>query len=316
LTGTADSHAASGAPSQGADPPPPAELAETARPNVDGRLSPGESVAELRGEIEQLRRDVRQTDEELDALQVTLARAEARSQRPWYRDGSLMLAILALLFSFGTTAVSYARLAQEDRNEARSELTGYLQRLGELPRLAAEVQLTHGDEASSGMSGFFNAETELTANQALSVMNRIPDSVTTTEYLTVGAAFVGAGSLSQADELYERALDVAKTPIERISALRSRGELSFFADDVASGRQLFRQARDVFAGETAESASLVALTDAYTEIRWGIAEINVRECEEGRSHVEEAERILEDRPIAVLVPLLDQVRVQLRETCP
>jgi hypothetical protein len=282
---------------------------------LSDRARPRESLRQMRSEMEELRRELRQNDQEIEALQLTAAREEERSHRPWYREGSLVIAMLALLFSFGTTVVSYARLDQEGLHEARNELTGYLQRLGELPRLAAELQLNHGEAASAGASGFFNAEMELIANQALAVMNRIPDQVTTTEYLTVGSTFSGTGALAQADELFERGLQVAKTPIERITALRFRADLRYLMDDVEGGRELYREARGVFGQNPIEAPALVAQIDGFTEIRWAGVELNIRECDEARRHADEAERITAEYPLAVLTPLLTQLREQLQSVC-
>ncbi|MEO6350746.1 MAG: hypothetical protein ABIP53_08845 [Candidatus Limnocylindrales bacterium] len=145
--------------------------------------------------------------------------------------------------------VSYARLDQESSHEARQELTGYMQQLGEQPRLAAEIQLQYGVAQSNELLSFVNAETELLANQARTVMRRIPDQVTTLEYVTVGYAFQSSGHLPDAQELYGRGRDVARNPLDRVVSLRSLGNVRYLVGDTAGGRAFFAQARAVYAKE-------------------------------------------------------------------
>lgn len=224
-----------------------------------------------------------------------------------------MIAILALLFSFGTTVVSYARLDQEAAHAARNELTGYMQRLGELPRLAAEVRLQHGDVAAGELLGFVNAETELIANQARSVMAIIPDRVATLEYVTVGYAFQTTGAFSQADELYQRALAVADGALDRVTALRSLAGIRFLLQDVTAGREYFADARDVYRKEVDAPPIVVAAVNAQTELNWAAAELGAGQCAEVARHVDEASTLVAGYQVDFSA-LIAQLRTRLA-TC-
>ncbi len=48
--------------------------------------------------------------QEVDALQVKVLSETA----PWYRQASTLIAFFALVFSFGTTVISYQRAAEQD----------------------------------------------------------------------------------------------------------------------------------------------------------------------------------------------------------
>ena len=78
---------------------------------------------DLEQRVETLRREV-------DALQLAII----GQSKPWYRDVSTLLSIIALLFSFGTTYVSDRRVAAQDIQSTRQELRGLLQRLAALPK--------------------------------------------------------------------------------------------------------------------------------------------------------------------------------------
>lgn len=72
---------------------------------------------------------------EVDALQIEILGIKI----PWYKNISTILSILALIFSFGTTFVSYSRTKSLDIQSQRVELRGLLQRLAALPRENVEI---------------------------------------------------------------------------------------------------------------------------------------------------------------------------------
>ncbi len=67
---------------------------------------------------------------EVDALQIAVMKQHA----PWYKNIAVIVSIMALLFSFGTTYVSYNRTKTQDIQNSRSELRSLLQRIAVLPK--------------------------------------------------------------------------------------------------------------------------------------------------------------------------------------
>jgi hypothetical protein len=67
---------------------------------------------------------------EIDALQVTVA----ETTKPWYKQASILIAALALLFSFGTTYYSAEQTRKADIHNAKVELRELIQQLTELPQ--------------------------------------------------------------------------------------------------------------------------------------------------------------------------------------
>lgn len=74
--------------------------------------------------MENVQTSIDRMKQEIDALQVTVMAGKS----PWYKSPSIMISALALLFSFGTTAVSFHRAAQDEIRSGRAELRGILQR--------------------------------------------------------------------------------------------------------------------------------------------------------------------------------------------
>jgi hypothetical protein len=64
--------------------------------------------------VEQISDTIANIQQSISVINKELAATSAKADRPWYHDPSLIIALLALLFSFGTTAVSYIRANQQD----------------------------------------------------------------------------------------------------------------------------------------------------------------------------------------------------------
>ena len=60
---------------------------------------------------------------EIDALQI----AVMSQKKPWYKEIPVIVSVVALLFSFGTTVVSFRRTQVQDVQNMRQELRGLLQ---------------------------------------------------------------------------------------------------------------------------------------------------------------------------------------------
>src|SRR5438046_6619481 len=93
---------------------------------------------------------------EIDSLQIAMA----GSTTPWYKQISTILSGAALLFSFGTTYVSYHRTRSQDIENMRQELRATLQRLAALPKENVELMKKYeGDPASMNLvSSYLNQE--------------------------------------------------------------------------------------------------------------------------------------------------------------
>ena len=153
--------------------------------------------------------DLKTMKAEIDALQISLA----ERSKPWYRQSSMIISCVALLFSFGTTFYSDQRTRRADVHNAKIELGQLIQRLSTIPQRGIDLDIKYAKNpnAQSRASSTLNTERIVLAKQALDIMDDIPDHVSATEYYAVATAFASGGAVSHRTlELFQRALEVAK----------------------------------------------------------------------------------------------------------
>ena len=237
----------------------------------------------LRHELGALQQSVAQSDSEIDALQIISTKAS----RPFFLDATVIISTLALIFSFGTTAVSYYRTLQQDIHDSRAELRGFLQRLNGLARENVEVLNNPDKVTASQLSAFNNAETTLIAQQAAEVMKRIPNHVSPVEYNLVGNV-LSTRNANQAEELYRLALNVSKSFDDIIPTLRGYATLRFANGDYEGGREFYRKALNVQAEIMPSDQNYISWTNAYTELLWAQTEAAQRQCAEAQVHIKKS----------------------------
>ena len=134
---------------------------------------------------------------EIDALQI----AVTGHTTPWYKDVSTILSVVALMFSFGTTFVSYHRTTVQDIQSTRQELRGLLQRLAALPKENVDIYKKYADDSASMnvVGRLKNQEGTLLARQAAELAKKLPrDLVSSTEYYAIAIALQNSYDLAGA----------------------------------------------------------------------------------------------------------------------
>lgn len=281
--------------------------------------APGEprpaSVApdDLHAELADLRRRVEQNDEEIDAIQITAARGRGI---PWYREPAVMISVLSLALAFGTTVFSSLRLDEDRRHEARRELSGFIERLANIPRQQAEILADHPGTEGSNLVAQLNTELFSVANQARIVIRSIPGEVSTVEYMAVGFAYQTLGSLDDADELYQQAFVRATNPAERIYALRSLAAVRFLERDFEAAYELLRRALAMHAEDRDTAAIIIANDDASTLLFWASYEMVAGNCAAAAERLAEAERIVAAEPGVNLRQNIEALRASLGTCVP
>lgn len=266
-------------------------------------------------ELAELRRRVQQNDDEIDAMQIAAVQAQGRGGW-WIRQPAVLIAFFSLALAFGTTLLSTVRLDQDQRHAARTELTGYIQRLTDIPRQQAEVVQQHPGADGSNLVAELNAQMQSVAYQARNVIRSIPNDVATVEYMAVGYAFQTLGSVTDASDLYQLGLAHAASAEDRIFALRSLGGIRFLLRDFDAGRQFFQQARDAYASDPSAPQLVVASDNAQTEIFWASAELSAGNCAEGAAHTDAAQQIMSTQALSNLGPNVAQLRTAIATCVP
>lgn len=233
--------------------------------------------------------------QEVDALQV----ATMAAKRPWYRDLSTLVAILALTFSFGTTYVSYKRADAQDILASRAELRLLLQRLAALPKENLEITERYAEDAASlaYASGYISQETGLLARQAAEIANRLPrDQVTSSEYHAVSLALWNAGDAAAALPFAVHAIESATDAASAANALRAYGGDLFSLGQFEEGRKQYQAALGLFDKYPGYSDYYQKSTHFITQSAWAVWEANNGFLDLAEEHVATAESIVSQLP--------------------
>jgi len=251
-------------------------------------------------------------EQRIQAMVGRIAALEGKHKRSALIAPSLIVSALALLFSFGTTAVSWHRTNQQDIQDARRELRSLLQRLAALPRENQELLVKYKDapNIAGGLSAMLNQENVLLARQAVEITGRIPKYVTSTEYASLFLA-LNQGSGLGADYIWlmDRAVTTARSPLDVVSARRQKGAFLISMGRLAEGRAEFQRALSVYEGYPDTYVS--AAQDAITELQWSQIEYAKGQCSESRRHLADADKKLSGLPE---VPYTQQLKMQIAET--
>ncbi len=230
---------------------------------------------------------------EVDALQIVLANVV----KPWYRDGASLVSMLALVFSFGTTFVSYQKSEQQEVQTAKSDLRGLLQRLASLPKDNLELVTRYQHDANTAqyLSGYINQENALLAKQAADIALRIPAFLSSTEYFAIHSALRFSSQDQLAVKFLEKAVETADNANDAVAALRAYGTHLISVGQLDAGRAQYKKAESLFSVYLGHADYYQKTTQILTYLNWHSAEAGV-------GNMAEAERLLN---------LASEIRIQL-----
>lgn len=259
-----------------------AEAGAALQQELSGRL------ARLESSVEGIRAALEQSDHEIDALQI----AAARTSRPWYRDPSITVAVLALVLSITTSVVSAKHASDEERQQARAELTGFIQRLSALPRDNFELRHKYGAVAGANLSSMINAENSLLARQAAGLMEQYPEVATALEMHLVAGALNASGYSADAKRMFERAITASRNYNDELVARRGLSSVLMAVGDSIGARHQLRQALALRTKYPDNPPWYINFSDHQTEIMWAHLENAAGNCSSAEQRLGEAYRLL------------------------
>lgn len=240
--------------------------------------------------IEGLQRDVSELRREIGVLRRTL-----EDTRKHFFEPSVIISVVALLFSFGTTIVSYWRANQQELHDHRAELRGLIQRIVKMPVEMATYQKTYESEPQtlSQLSGTLNQENTLLANQAAEIIEKIPSTeVGSAEFYSVALALSQAGLENRALNLAEKGTRHITEPNSAVDLFRLYAGILFPRGEYSKAREQYRKALDVFEEFNETNTYIVANSHFLTETAWSRAEAGMKNCSDAREHLNKSEEHL------------------------
>lgn len=261
-------------------------------------------------ELTKLRDEFDITKREVDTLQIQAAEA----QTPWYKEPSIIISLLAFVFSLGTTVVSYWESHQKDIRDKKIELRGLTQRLTNLPIENAKTAKEYQDDPSvyGQVSSFLNTENALLASQAVHLIKQLPkNQISGADYSIVSNALLTAGIYDTGREFLEKAIEVSDRQNDffyEIGARRNLASNLMISGDVEAGRQHYQEALNIFEKYPTANQYYQNFTNASTEMFWAQAELSAGYCDEAKLHIQQAkEHAMKLATPNVPNPILNQV---------
>jgi tetratricopeptide (TPR) repeat protein len=225
---------------------------------------------------------------EIDALQIQLA----ETNKPWHRQAATMIAIVALLFSFGTTYYSNRQAHLQKIHNSKVELRELIQEIEAASLENVDIRQKYKDDpqALSLATSLVRTRQIVLATQAGDIIDTIPDDATATEYYAVASALTALASGDRILGYYQRGLAKADN-IDSYSAIaRAMGQYYLSIGDYAHGRSAFTQALAAFDRFSELSETYRRQYNAYTYMMWAGAELSSKNCPEAKMEHENAQR--------------------------
>lgn len=258
----------------------------------------------LRAQHDELRRQVAASGEEIDQLQVEVA----KNKRNWYRNPSVLIATLALVVSAVTFGADQFDVYSGHQRENRTRLSSLIE---QLPTDQAQNPTIAGNLVS------------LHADSALALMDQLgPGASTASEKIQVADALVKTYDLPNGKRLAVAAEQQATTVHEKAIAEGIIADIDFQTGDAASGRDLYRRIISLFQTpqKEADSSALRNLQTANVELAWASDEFPLaRNCQGAMKQLQNAKRVLDllpqDRVTAQTTALNNEIKV-VNASCP
>jgi len=259
-------------------------------------------MSENEQELNNLKDQVSTIKREVDALQIEIL----SSKKPWYRQVTTIIAIGALLFSFGTTIVAYYRTSTQDLLASRTELRSLLSELSTIPEQHFQMQKNYQDEPqiSSELSAQFNTRNLRLSKQAAAVIERIEKSlfgkgtVLSVEYIAVAAGLGTSFQHEEAMKHHKIAASRDNDPTTAAGTLRSIAGMELINANADGARKFMQKARQIFSDSRFRSVDQLTMdaTNATTEVQWSFLELQLGECNLAQEHKEKAELLISQLP--------------------
>lgn len=226
---------------------------------------------------------------EVDSIQIQLAKETG----PWYTKPSNLIAIFALIFSFGTTIVSSYNAHLEHIRDNRREARALIQRTTKLPIENYDLmQRYKGSAPGEALSGMINQENILLATQASELIERYPESFTSTEYFAVAYALAASNIIDKVPFHYKQAIAKAKSSNDYNVAARAYAGFLYAKGDFSEGKKYYNLALKVWDKFPERNLFIINSYDLVILMYWSQSELGAHNLVEARNKLIQAKEKL------------------------
>lgn len=252
--------------------------------------------------------DLKLLKREVDSIQLQLAKESGS----WVSKPSNIMALVALLFSFGTTLVTAYNSHTQDIRENRKEARQLIQRLSKLPIENFELTQKYKEKgAGQALSSMLNQENIVVAIQAAELIERFPSSFSSSELQAVGAALASSNISHKVPWLFEQAILKAETSNDHLVAARSFAAFLFTKGEIDKGNTFFQMALDVWSKFPEKNIYFQSSSDFQTYYFWAGAHLGSNNIEKAVQLSEKASSIVTQLPPGVFTDGLNNQLAEL-----
>lgn len=226
---------------------------------------------------------------EVDSIQIQMAKETG----PWYTKPSILIATFALIFSFGTTIVSSYNTYLEDIRDNRREARAIFQRMTKLPIENYELmQRYKGVATGEALSGMINQENILLATQVSELIERYPESFSSTEHFAAAYALHASNIVDKIPFHYKQAIAKAKSSNDYNVAARAYAGFLYGKGDFGEGKKYYDLALKVWDKFPEGSLYIINSFDLVTLMYWSQSELGAHNLLEARNKLTQAKEKL------------------------
>lgn len=181
----------------------------------------------------------------VDLLEIS----SQEKRRPWFRQPSNVVAIVALAVSIASTFYSQVASKQETIRSKKEELRKLVIGLVDLRQSVMKARASPESEevqSASRQQGVY-----LQAAQRL--VRQIPGEVSSKEYSVLAEELESAGEFADADDYFQKSVTASSSSFERAQALRALAIYYFTPgakQDLVKGRAAFERATEAIKGQS------------------------------------------------------------------
>lgn len=244
-------------------------------------------------------------DQRIDSIENELGEIQRKldEKRPWYKNITIIISILAFIISTTTTGVSLYRINKRDYLEARSELRSIIIRL--VNNREESIKIRHEDKNDSMTKSLLieglNKRNVVLAEQGQFLLDQIENSywgegsVFSSEFLVLSDAFSKSSINTYEENLLKAAVDRATDVYSAVTALRLLAQRALEEERYDEMKKYYENAIGIFDLDSTDEVPEISVlrSRAVTYIGWARGEAQRGSCESARRRILDADKSMD-----------------------
>ncbi len=240
---------------------------------------------------------------------TTIAETDSTQKKEkllWYRNVSILIPLVALVFTVFTSLTSYIKGSHDDYLASRIELRTIISEIVKMNEDFAEITKKYANDSNtiSALSAQYNTKNSILSQQALAVINRLESSlfgkntVLDVEYMAIGQALSSSYMYDEALEAYLLSYSRATDSTIAAGSLRAVAGIYMIKGNVIETRKMMGEAANIYLGPkfSGEIEFKKLVTNANTYLQWAQVEVGFGDCKAAKEKIDAVRLLLPQIP--------------------